>query len=212
MKKILPLFSIGLLLITLGAGCTSSEPESSYETEDAFELPHELNEAEGEVIESDYETHEAGESTDDTDEPESEPETGTVETSWKTYSNPTYGYSVMYPSGWFYTPDACCPPPPTYVMFNNVSSTFFEYTAKQLEPASCNFQVLCLYEGALDDIGELQARVADGETYAEVSINGYPAAQVSDGTYYVVDGTNGCRINSMGSCNEISTMLNSFSF
>lgn len=217
MKHFFTFFVLFAALLAVGAGCTKSN-ESPYElneaegdTESVGE--HELNEAEGDSMsyhelneaEGDPESvgdHELNEATGDEDEP----------VTWSSYMNPRYEYTLSYPSNWYFTPDACCPPPPTFVVFNNVSDVFFEFTPVQWNEGICSFSVLCGYEGTLDTISELQSRIADGETYSEVSINGYPAAQMASGGYYVVDGTNGCRINSSGGCSEITSILNSFSF
>ncbi|MBU0614184.1 hypothetical protein KJ766_02790, partial [Patescibacteria group bacterium] len=202
-------FGLLLTILFVGAGCISQESENQYTLHESSN--QEIND-DSALIDNESQLDIDSSDAQDLQEQETIPsETPSVATTWQTYTNTTFGYSLTYPSSWFYAPDACCPPPPSYVVLNNVSDVFFEFTARQIDPGTCSFSILCDDQGDLNTHGELQSRISNGEKYSQVSLNGYPAYQFEN-SLYVADGVHSCRISNMGSCSEIYTILNSFSF
>lgn len=142
---------------------------------------------------------------------------------WETYANEKHGYSIKHPKEWFFLKDACCPPPPTFVSFNNISDTKNVFTARQLEKNVYNFDILCGYEGAIDDIGEVKLMKEEGETNEATTINSLDAIKFTKNrypddpsekvfSYYIVDGAKGCRVGFDSKCPTCETVVSTFKF
>lgn len=142
---------------------------------------------------------------------------------WKTYTNPKYNYEVKYPSDWFYMEDACCPPPPGGVNLNNFSAKKDGYAANQTKSEVYGIDFLCLYEGRIDDIGEVQLQRSEGIENELTKINGLDAIKFTKNvvpgdpskkvlTYYIVDGMQGCRSTFTDDCDECSEIISSFKY
>lgn len=143
--------------------------------------------------------------------------------SWQAYQNGEHGYSVKYPSSWFFLEDACCPPPPGYVVLNNYSTKQVEYASHQMEEGVQGVHFSCLYEGKIDDIGEVQHLKKEGESSRELKINGFDAirferdmvpgdSSVKSVSYYVVDGEKGCRLGLNTPCDTCEQIVSTFVF
>ena len=141
---------------------------------------------------------------------------------WETYSNEKYKYQIKYPKGWFFMKDYCCPPPPASVNLNNISDKKAEYAARQTEPGAQGINIDCLYEGKIDDIGEVQLQKKEGKSFEMKKINNFdaiifnqdrgPGQPMPVFTYYIVDGKQGCRVIYDGGCESCQDMVNSFIF
>ncbi len=82
---------------------------------------------------------------------------------WQIYKNEKYGYSLRYPTEWYFLEDACCLPPPVYVVLNNYSTKQNEYASNQMKEDVYGVDITCLYEGRLDEIGEVQLLKKEGD-------------------------------------------------
>jgi len=142
---------------------------------------------------------------------------------WKEYENKEYGYSVKYTIEWFFMKDACCPPPPAFVSLNNISEKKVEFTSRQLEKGAWNFDILCLYEGKINEIGEVKSQKEEGVSNSELSINGFDAIRFTENvypgdnsenvlSYYIVDGKKGCRIVYSDKCAVCDKIISTFKF
>jgi len=143
---------------------------------------------------------------------------------WQSYDNTAHGYSLQYPPNWFYLEDACCPPPPAFVNFNNVSTKMSELgEAQATQGATDSIDILCIYEADLDQIGEVRSFKDEGAENEPVQINGFPGIKITTPagpdsdlkvlTYYLSNpGTSSCRITFRDSCQECSKILQSFTF
>lgn len=142
---------------------------------------------------------------------------------WKEYKNEEYGYSVRYPAEWFFMKDACCPPPPAFVSLNNISEKKIDFTSRQLEKGAWNFDILCLYEGDVNSIGEVKSQKEKGVSNTEVSINGFDAVKFTENiypgndkenvlSYYIVDGKKGCRVVYSDKCTVCDRIVSTFKF
>lgn len=141
---------------------------------------------------------------------------------WETYNNEKYKYQIKYPKSWFFMKDYCCPPPPASVNLNNISDKKAEYAARQTEPGVQGINIDCLYEGKIDDIGEVQLQKKEGKSFETKKINGFDAIVFNEDrgprqpmpvfTYYIVDGKQGCRITYDGGCTSCQDITNSFNF
>lgn len=142
---------------------------------------------------------------------------------WQVHTNEKYGYKVKYPLDWFYMEDACCPPPPAFVNFNNISSKKLEYSRRQTEEGVKGIDFLCMYEGKIDDIGEVKAYKEEGVAGELTKINGFDAIKFTRNvvpgndsknvlSYYIVDGTQGCRSTFTDDCDECTKIISSFKF
>ena len=142
---------------------------------------------------------------------------------WKTYSNEEYNYEVKYPKDWYFLKDACCPPPPTGITLNNYSDKKSEFSQHQFEKGVLNFDILCLYEGKLDEIGEVKLLKEEKVEYEYLTINGAEAIKFVKNrvpnqseekaiSYYIVNGNSGCRIIFSSKCAICNQMLSTFRF
>jgi len=142
---------------------------------------------------------------------------------WKEYKNDKFGYTVNYPKEWYYTKDMCCPPPPASVSFNNYSEKMLEYAKRQFEKGMYNFDILCLYEGNIDDIGEVKLYREERVESEKFEVNGSKAIKFTkDGvpgdsseqvfSYYVSNGASSCRITYTSRCSSCDKILSSFQY
>ena len=142
---------------------------------------------------------------------------------WKTYRNEEYKYEVKYPENWYFLKDACCPPPPTGITFNDYSDEKSELSKHQLEEGVFTFDILCVYEGKLDEIGEVKLLKEEGVEYEYLTVNGAEAIKFVKTripnqpeekviSYYVVKGNSGCRIVFSSKCIICNQMLSTFRF
>lgn len=142
---------------------------------------------------------------------------------WKTYKNEEHKYSVKYPKEWFFMKDACCPPPPAFVSLNNISENKKEFAKRQMEKSAWNFDISCLYEGNIDEIGEVKSERGEGESGTELKINGFEAVRFTKPiypgskdenviTHYIVNGEEGCRIIYSDKCAVCGKILSTFEF
>ena len=142
---------------------------------------------------------------------------------WKEYKNDKFGYAVNYPKEWYYTKDTCCPPPPANVSFNNYSEKMLEYAKRQFEKGMYNFDILCLYEGNIDDIGEVKLYREERVESEKFEINNSKAIKFTkDGvpgdsseqifSHYVSNGASSCRITYTSRCPSCEKILSSFQY
>jgi len=141
---------------------------------------------------------------------------------WQTYTNEKYKYQVKYPSGWFFMKDYCCPPPPASINLNNISDKKAEFAAKQINPGTQWIDIDCLYEGKIDDIGEVTLQKQEGKQFETKKINGLdaivfsqdrgPGQPVAVFTWYIVDGKQGCRLGHESGCTFCQNIVNSFNY
>lgn len=141
---------------------------------------------------------------------------------WKTYDNEKYSYQIKYPKNWFFVSDYCCPPPPAAVNLNNYSSKKLEYANHQMDAGVQGINIDCLYEGKIDDIGEVQLLRSEGKTSKMMKVNGFdairfehdrgPGSPVGVITYYVVDGRQGCRLGFESTCASCEDIVSTFKF
>ncbi len=141
---------------------------------------------------------------------------------WKTYDNGEYGYHIKYPKDWFFVSDYCCPPPPAAVNINNYSSKKLEHASHQLDAGVQGMEIVCLYEGKIDDIGEVQYFRNEGRASELKKVNGFdairfeqdrgPGSPVGVFTYYIVDGQQGCRLTFESSCTSCEDIVSTFKF
>lgn len=141
---------------------------------------------------------------------------------WKTFENEEMGYEIKYPPGWFVVKDACCPPYPTLAFLNNYSATSAEHAAHQMDQGVYSMEISCLYEGKIEDIGELQGRDKD-EKKQLLKVNNLNAVKFSSDqipgdssqqiiTYYIVNGEKGCRLTFSSDCPSCDNIIQSFQF
>ncbi|MEA1925637.1 MAG: hypothetical protein U9M90_00120 [Patescibacteria group bacterium] len=142
---------------------------------------------------------------------------------WTVYKNSKHGYQLKYPDNWFFLEDACCPPPPTGVNFNNFSSKKIEYSKAQMNEEVMGLNIMCGYENAIDDIGEVQLYLDEGAENKRLKINGFNAIKIQKEvvpgnpskmavSYYIVGEKEGCRLNFTSDCNECKNIISSFSY
>lgn len=141
---------------------------------------------------------------------------------WKTYDNEKYSYQIKYPKDWFFTGDYCCPPPPAAVNLNSYSSKKLEYANHQMDAGVQGMEIVCLYEGKLSDIGEVQLLKSEGKNSKMTKVNDLdairfeqnrgPGSPVSVITYYIVDGQQGCRLGFESTCTSCEDIVSTFKF
>lgn len=140
---------------------------------------------------------------------------------WQTYKNAKYSYEIKYPKSWYFLEDGCCPPPPGYVTLNNYSGKKAKYAANQIKPEVFGFDITCMYEGKIDDIGEVQLMLKEGEESQRLKVNGMDAIRFiknripGDETekiysYYIIKGAEGCRIIFTNQCDICADILSTF--
>lgn len=186
-----------------------------------FKKPENINQ----TTASDLEPTEAKESLEN-NPPEQETDIDVSEFNppdWIPYTNQKFKYQIEYPASWYFLKDACCPPPPALVVFNNYSDTKAEFSAKQFEPDVYGLNILCIYEGKLDDIEEVQSQKSEGIENETKKINNFDTiiftkdqtlgdSTIQVKTYYIVDDNQGCRITYDTSCPKCQRIAESFKF
>ncbi len=146
-----------------------------------------------------------------------------ISNDWQIYKNEKYGYQIKYPNDWYFMEDACCPPPPASVNLNNFSSKRSEYSANQTKNEIYGIDILCLYEGSLDEIGEIQNLKDRGAKAENTTVNSHSAIKFAKNvvpgdnsekaiTYYIVDGQQGCRITYTDKCPVCEKITQTFQF
>lgn len=141
---------------------------------------------------------------------------------WKTYNNEKYNYQIKYPKDWFFTSDYCCPPPPVAVNLNSYSSKKLEYANHQMNAGVQGMEIVCLYEGKIDDIGEVQYFRNEGVKSELKTINGFnairfeqdrgPGSPIGVMSYYIVNGQQGCRLGFESTCISCEDIVSTFKF
>ncbi|HPN96886.1 MAG TPA: hypothetical protein PLK35_03920 [Candidatus Moranbacteria bacterium] len=141
---------------------------------------------------------------------------------WQAYNNEKYAYQIRYPSDWFFLKDNCCPPPPASVNFNNISDKKEIFVQKQTDPKTQSISIDCLYEGKIDDIGEVALQKQEGKTFENKKVNNFdaivfnkdrgPGQPMAVFTWYIVDGQQGCRLTYDSNCTVCRSIISSFNF
>lgn len=141
---------------------------------------------------------------------------------WKIYKNEKYDYEIKYPKEWFFVNDYCCPPPPSAISFNNYSSKKMEYASHQFDPGVQGIEIVCNYEGKINEIGEVQYFRNEKIKEEEKKINNFNAVRfeqesnsgssITTISYYIVDGRQGCRLNFENTCMVCEGIVSTFAF
>jgi len=91
---------------------------------------------------------------------------------WQTFQNNTYGYMLMFPSSWYYVPDAVTgPPPPATAFFMT------EPMSSSKNHGAFNVYVTSANGETLDTNSEIALLEGDGYTKTSIVVDGYDAVR-----------------------------------